>query len=696
MKKLLALLLTCALCVGLTLPPRVALGQGGGNHDASAQGRPTGRILNSYRKGQGPARPAWVDDALRRSLAYLKRNGRAHGLADAEAELELLGADQDDLGQTHVRLDQVYRGVPVYGGQLITHLEASDARPGQGRKAVFANGHVFPDARRVDTTPRITPEKAIELAKAALDYEGGLAREGAELVILPETVKKGSDAPGATLTYKVELVVDDPAAAADHLYFINAHSGRVEWHYDDLKRGVGNSMYSGQINIGTVFNFNTGRYEMRDPGRSDARLLGRPGIFTTDVFGNTNVDGPPGSIFTDFDDVWGDGTNFNRQTAGVDAHYGAMLTYDYYLNRHGRLSLDNANLQMCNRTHFGRSDVGGSWSDFSLCTSYADSPNGNHWAAVDVVGHEFTHGVTRFTANLIYQNQSGGANEAFSDIFGTMIEFYSGIRPDYVIAEDVNGGIRDMSNPSSNNRAISHFSRYHDGMDPHDSSGLQNVAFYLLAESGTHPFSGVSVKRIGRDGAANVYYRALAVYLTRFSVFSDVRRACEFAAADLYSSGNPIYHAVQRSWFASGVGGDVPFNPIDVSSEFVSQHYRDFLLREPDPWGLQFWTNEIEVCGSDAGCEDFRRKNTSRAFWNSGEFQQRPDVQASGLLTGDPSRPFDNSQFVRWCYKIYLQREPDPQGWQFWLDDLNRHGDYNQTIRAFLVSFDYRGRFGPA
>jgi len=220
-----------------------------------------------------------------------------------------------------------------------------------------------------------------------------------------------------------------------------------------------------------------------------------------------------------------------------------------------------------------------------------------------------------------------------------------------------------------------------------------------LADSGVHPSSGVTVKRIGLDPAATIYYCALTLYLTNSARFSDVRFACEQAARDLYSTGNPIYQATQatqKSWFSSGVGGDVPFNSIDVPQNFVSQHYYDFLLRAPDPGGLDFWTRQITDCGNDAMCEDAKRvAPVSRGFWDSGDFQNRSDVQASGLLTGNPSHPYDNHQFVRWCYKSYLQREPDPDGWAFWENQLNIIGDYNAIIRAFIVSTDYRSRFGP-
>lgn len=143
-------------------------------------------------------------------------------------------------------------------------------------------------------------------------------------------------------------------------------------------------------------------------------------------------------------------------------------------------------------------------------------------------------------------------------------------------------------------------------------------------------------------------------------------------------------------------------NPIDHDQQFfVRQHYNDFLKRHPDQAGWNFWTGEITQCGSDPACIDRKRIDVSRAFWFATEFWNRPDVQASGLVVNPNSNhPFDNRQFVRWCYLTYLQREPDQAGWDFWTSELERdlandpgQGGYNHLIHAFLLSIEYKQRF---
>lgn len=694
MKRFLTLLLTLTLYTTSLTLPALAFPQGeSGSRNQQGREVPTGKIVDRYRRSQPGARPAWVTSALERSLAHLRNEGAAHGINDADAELSLLSAVYDELGQTHVRLEQIHRGVPVLGGQLVTHLDAPDPKRPAGGTRTYTNGRIFAEARRVSTRARLTPAAALAAAKQSLKRDAGFEREKVELVVLPEAVRRGGDGgSGATLTYKVELLVNDGREAARHFYFINARDGGVVWNYDNLKTGIGHGLYSGTGYIATVST--SFMHMLRDPSRTNSSLCGAPGIITSDF-----LNSGPCYPLLDGDNMWGNSEPFNLETSAVDAHRFAAITFDYYLNRHGRNSLDGAGQQMCNRMRSNGAGINNAFWD-GQCTNYGQGSQGRHFASVDVVGHEYTHGVTDHVVeggDLAYQNESGGADESFSDIFGTMIEFYSGRNPDYLIGEDINGAFRNMANPRSDGVSIDHYDLYFDGMDVHHSSGLQNVAFYLLAESGTHPWSGVFVKKIGRDRAAAIYYRALETHVTPTAKFNDIREACEKAASDLYGTGNPIYNAVRRSWYSSGVGPDVPFNPIDTTTDFVAQHYRDFFLREPDAGGLNHWSVQIDQCGSDAACEAAMRVNVSRSMWDSVEFQSRADVQSSGLLTGNSAHPYDNHQFIRWCYLNYLRREPDAAGWSSWEAYLNNHGgDYNAIIRGFLTTPEYRERFGSA
>ena len=181
--------------------------------------------------------------------------------------------------------------------------------------------------------------------------------------------------------------------------------------------------------------------------------------------------------------------------------------------------------------------------------------------AIDVAGHEMTHGVTSRTAKLVYSKESGGLNEATSDIFGTAVEFFAGNATDagdYLIGEKImlvgtNKFLRSMTSPTADGRSIDHFSKYKSSMDVHFSSGIANNFFYLISEGGVNKTSGKAVPKIGRAKAEKIWYRALTAYFTSSTTFSKARAATLSAAKDLYGATGPEVAAVTAGWTAVGV-----------------------------------------------------------------------------------------------------------------------------------------------
>jgi hypothetical protein len=162
---------------------------------------------------------------------------------------------------------------------------------------------------------------------------------------------------------------------------------------------------------------------------------------------------------------------------------------------------------------------------------------------------------------------------------------------------------------------------------------------------------------------------------------------------------------------AQGLQAQCP-NPIDDASFFVRQQYRDFLNREPTTSELRTGVNQINACGGNASCVAFQRVLISRAFWDNAEF--RAQSRTFGLSIFGPPHLYDNRDFIFLSYNIYLRRDPDDppdfnlDGFNFWLNDLNTctgpedGGDrdtdpcYNHIVEAFLLSIEYRSRFGCA
>ena len=240
-----------------------------------------------------------------------------------------------------------------------------------------------------------------------------------------------------------------------------------------------------------------------------------------------------------------------------------MCIRDSYKRVHGRNGIANDGKPAETRVHYGSNYNNAFWSDACFCMTYGDG-DGTQLAplvAIDVAGHEMTHGVTSRTAKLVYSKESGGLNEATSDIFGTAVEFFAGNATDagdYLIGEKImlvgtNKFLRSMTSPTADGRSIDHFSKYKSSMDVHFSSGIANNFFYLISEGGVNKTSGKAVPKIGRAKAEKIWYRALTAYFTSSTTFSKARAATLSAAKDLYGATGPEVAAVTAGWTAVGV-----------------------------------------------------------------------------------------------------------------------------------------------
>lgn len=187
--------------------------------------------------------------------------------------------------------------------------------------------------------------------------------------------------------------------------------------------------------------------------------------------------------------------------------------------------------------------------------------------ALDIVAHELTHGVTDYTSKLIYQDEAGALNEAFSDIMATGAEFFfqrtgsGSMEADYLIGEDTirPGGIRSMADPGAFGDP-DHYSRRYTGDEDnggvHVNSAIANHAFYLAIEGGTNRTSGAVVSGVGaanREQIERTFYRAFTQMLPSNATFSLARAATLQAARDLYGAGSPAERSVQQAWSAVGV-----------------------------------------------------------------------------------------------------------------------------------------------
>ena len=238
---------------------------------------------------------------------------------------------------------------------------------------------------------------------------------------------------------------------------------------------------------------------------------------------------------------------------------------------HGRNGIFGNGTGSYNRVHYGKNYANAFWDGTKMTYGDGDGVNFGPLTSLDVAGHEMSHGVTENTAGLTYSGESGGLNEATSDIFGTAVEFYAGNGNDpgdYLIGEEFDlkkhRGFRRMDNPSSDGNSLNCWSANAGSADVHYSSGIGNHFFYLLSEgSGAKTIGGVAhssttcngstVSGIGRAAAAKIWYRALTVYMTSSTNYKGARTATLNAARDLYGAGSTQYNTVAAAWSAVAV-----------------------------------------------------------------------------------------------------------------------------------------------
>ncbi|MFH8570904.1 M4 family metallopeptidase [Streptomyces sp. NPDC017993] len=470
----------------------------------------------------------------------------------AKEKLVVKDVSKDVDGTTHTRYERTYDGLPVLGGDLVVHESKAGALQGV-TKAVRSQLKV------AGTTAKIKAATAEAKAVKSAQAQGSKKTEAAKA---PRKVVWVADGK-PVLAYETVVGGLQHDGTPNELHVItDATNGAKIFEYQGIENGTGNSQYSGKVTLGTAPS-----YTLTDTGRGNHK-----------TYNLNHGSSGTGTLFSDPDDTWGDGTPQNVQTAGVDAHYGAALTWDYYKNVHGRSGIRGDGVGAYSRVHYGNNYVNAFWSDSCFCMTYGDgSGNAAPLTSIDVAAHEMTHGVTAATANLTYSGESGGLNEGTSDIFAAAVEFNANNSSDvgdYLVGEkiDINGDgtpLRYMDKPSKDGASKDYWYSGIGNVDVHYSSGVANHFFYLLSEgSGAKDINGVHydsptydnlpVPGIGRANAEKIWFKALSQYMSANTNYAAARTATLSAAADLFGQGSATYNTVANTWAAVNVGSRVP------------------------------------------------------------------------------------------------------------------------------------------
>ncbi len=540
-----------------------------------------------------------------RAINYLEAVKAPMRIENPTEEFFVQRVQTDDLGQTHVRMQQQYQGIAVYGSEVIAHEKDGDI--------YLVNGRHYPTPSLQNISPTIDLQNATSTAKSDVGtfiklndeqkkYVAGEQMQS-ELVIY----HLDNNPKNPKLAYHLTVI---PNLAERWEYFIDAHSGEVLSKHSSICKihaHVGNHATHKEhdnCNHDTdefEFSKNKNHATHENTSANEAVLNGPATANETDLLGVTRtintyeVDGtffmydgsrpmfdpnsdlpsdPKGMIVTvdglgtypnnnNFDySVITSGNNTYNYPAAVSAHYNGGEAYQYFKTTHNRESINGQGGTVI--SFFNISDEDGSDMDNAFWNGAAMFyGNGNQafhsplQRALDVAGHEMSHGVIQGTANLEYQGQSGALNESFADVFGAMID-----RDDWQMGEDITstsfiptGALRSLSDPNNGGSSLNT-----PGWQPKTMSEFQNLANTPQQDyGGVHINSGIPnfayflfATDIGKDKAELIYYRALDAYLVKSSQFVDLRNAVVQSASDLYGSAE--VNAANAAFDAVGIG----------------------------------------------------------------------------------------------------------------------------------------------
>jgi len=484
----------------------------------------------------GPAKAAPDERRLATTVAFLQRHADLLQLNNPAEELDLVRSESDGLGGRHLRFAQRLGQLPVWPATLSAHLDA------QGHLTLIEGAYI-PTPQNVADQPQITPGDATLRAKASVP--GGMRGESG----IPELIVFAPLDRDARLAWRFTLNVGFTQA---WLFVVDALDGRILQRSNRILdanvvgRGVDLQGASRTLNVWQANNshflidtskpmFKAGSDPVQKPEGAitiaDARNKKVNELQGSDVFLITSANPAQWDI-----------------PDGVSAAYNYSQTYDYFLTQHNRNSLDGKGGNITAIVRVGEYD-NASWNGnlrlmlFGTVQPYA--------GALDVVGHELTHGLTEDSANLVYENQPGALNESFSDIFGEMVESYVEGQPDWKMGTRLNQIFRDFKNPGAltigglNRPYPSKMSEFvqlpntnesdHGGV--HINSSIFNHCFWLLAEG----LSGA----IGRRDAERIFFRTLTQHLQAQSQFVDARLGAIASAEALFGANST--HALKTA-----------------------------------------------------------------------------------------------------------------------------------------------------
>jgi vibriolysin len=438
------------------------------------------------------------------------RHEQALGL-DAESRLFLLDR-KTDLGVRNHRYQQMFRGLRIFGEHVVVNEdESGNVRSLFGQKVTGLASEI-PAGR-----PRLSASRALAIGKSAgLGNRVGFMRTAAEKSELMIYI---DDNGLASKSYVVSYFADTRRGGAPSMptVIVHADTGRVLKQWDNLQHalvgtGPGGNAKTGQYEYGTNFGF----MDVTQSGTTCT--MNNANVKTVNLNGGTS-----GTTAFSYTCPRNTVKTINGAYSPLnDAHFFGGVIYNMYNAYIGKPPLT---FQLTMRVHYSSNYENAFWDGSSM--TFGDGATTFYpLVSLDVASHEVSHGFTSQNSNLTYSGQSGGINEAYSDIAGEAAEYYNKGTNDFLVGADIfkaNGALRYMANPPQDGRSIGNAANFTSGMDVHYSSGVYNKAFYTLAST-----AGWNTQK-----AFQAFARANDLYWTASTNFNQGACGVETAATDL-------------------------------------------------------------------------------------------------------------------------------------------------------------------
>lgn len=518
----------------------------------------------------------------------------------ADNDFREIKINKGQYASEYKRYQQHFKGVPVWGENLIIVSKKGVVKRIRGRIIKKIGDDIS------DIKPAFTSQHALVSMKNNKKYSGMRFRnEKSKLVIYVDESNK------AHLAYFISFFADgaETVKPTRPHFLIDAKTKEV------LKQWEG--LTNAEVGTGPGGNTKTGMYEYGiDYGFLDVSVSGstctmlNSKVKTVDLNHGTTETRP--FSFTCYENTY---QQINGGYSPLnDAHYFGGIIYDLYTDWYGVPPLT---FQLIMKVHYLTCEDNAYWDGSAMlfgdgCTYFYPL------VSLDVSGHEISHGFTEQNSNLIYSGQSGGMNEAFSDMAGEAADYYFYGTTDYEVGPTIikasGEALRYLYDPPLDGASIDHADDYYSGMDVHYSSGVFNKAFYLLATS-----SGWDLKM-----AFDCFVGANQNYWTPNSTFVEGGQGVLDMAQDL---GYPV-EDVQIAFMLVGIPLSLPGPPIaDFSASTnaclgTAIQFTDLSLNTPDTWLWTISPNTVTYQGGTSNTS----QNPEVQFDNAGVYSVTLDV----------------------------------------------------------------------